>query len=248
MAKRTVLDMVQSIMSAMDADVVNSIDDTVESLQVADVLRDTFYILQDDFRLPYTKGLVQLDSSGDPDTPVVMTIPESTSRIETVRYDVSRDPARKRYRAITRLEPDQFLSHIYGRSDESDNVDVMMLGDLELLIRNDTYPEYWTSFDDETLVFDAYNADVESTLQTSKTVCTGMTRPEWTHSDAAVPDLPENLHSLLLAEAKQSCMYLFQQAPSPKMDEEVRRLRRRAEINQHRQGGNVVQTPHYGRR
>ena len=45
MAKMTLLEMTQNILSAMDSDAVNSIGDTVESLQVADVIVETYYEL-----------------------------------------------------------------------------------------------------------------------------------------------------------------------------------------------------------
>jgi hypothetical protein len=42
MAKMTLLEMTQSILSAMDSDPVDSIDETVESIQVADIVKESF--------------------------------------------------------------------------------------------------------------------------------------------------------------------------------------------------------------
>ncbi len=41
--RRTLLDMVQEILSDMDSDEVESIDDTVEAEQVVSILKSTYY-------------------------------------------------------------------------------------------------------------------------------------------------------------------------------------------------------------
>ena len=43
MAKMTLLEITQDIMSDMDSDNVNSINDSVEALQVAQVVKTTYY-------------------------------------------------------------------------------------------------------------------------------------------------------------------------------------------------------------
>jgi len=43
MPKLTVLDMVQDVLSDMDSDEVSSIDDTVEAMQVAQIIKTAFY-------------------------------------------------------------------------------------------------------------------------------------------------------------------------------------------------------------
>ena len=41
--KRTLLEMVQSILSDMDSEDVNAVSDTLEAQQVASVIEDTYY-------------------------------------------------------------------------------------------------------------------------------------------------------------------------------------------------------------
>jgi hypothetical protein len=43
MAKMTLLEMTQDILSDMDSDEVNSINDSVESLQVAQIIKTTYF-------------------------------------------------------------------------------------------------------------------------------------------------------------------------------------------------------------
>ena len=83
----TLLEMVQSIMSSMDSDSVNSISDTDESLQVAGYLKDSYYELISGLDLPNTFTIFQLNSSGDPLKPTLMTLPSGYSNIQWLRYN-----------------------------------------------------------------------------------------------------------------------------------------------------------------
>lgn len=82
----TLLDMTQSILASMGSDQVNSIGDTVESTQVAECLRQTYYNMIGRYDLPEHNQFVQLISSTNPAQPTLMTMPTGISRIEWVKY------------------------------------------------------------------------------------------------------------------------------------------------------------------
>jgi hypothetical protein len=84
--KMTLLDMTQSILASMGSDQVNSIGDTVESTQVAEILRQTYYNMIGRYDLPEHNQFVQLISSTIPAQPTLMTMPDGISRIEWVKY------------------------------------------------------------------------------------------------------------------------------------------------------------------
>lgn len=84
--KMTLLDMTQSILSSMGSDQVNSIGDTVESTQVAECLRTTYYNMLGRYDLPEHNQFVQLVASTNAAQPTLMTLPEGISRIEWVKY------------------------------------------------------------------------------------------------------------------------------------------------------------------
>jgi hypothetical protein len=86
MAQMTVLDMVQNILASLDSDEVNSIGDTVESRQVAQILQNKYYDMTSRGQLPEHTQLLQLTPSVDPDRPVLMFIPEQVSRVEWIKY------------------------------------------------------------------------------------------------------------------------------------------------------------------
>lgn len=57
MAKLTLLDIVQDILSDMDSDTVNSITDSVESLQIAQIVKTTFFEIITEGEWPHLGGL-----------------------------------------------------------------------------------------------------------------------------------------------------------------------------------------------
>lgn len=84
--KLTLLEMTQNILSAMSSDEVNSIGDTAESLQVANIIQTVYYNIAARANLPEHNGLVQLVGVNDPLRPVLMTVPSNVTRINWIQY------------------------------------------------------------------------------------------------------------------------------------------------------------------
>lgn len=78
--------MTQSILSSLGSDQVNSIGDTVESNQVAEILRQTYFNMLGRYDLPEHNRIQQLTSSGDNTKPTLMFRPDGVHRIEWVKY------------------------------------------------------------------------------------------------------------------------------------------------------------------
>lgn len=86
MAEQTLLQIVQNILSAMSSDQVNSISDTVESLQVAQIVQNKYYDIVARGDLTLDEVLFQLNPSNDPTKPVLMTLPSGVSRLDWMQY------------------------------------------------------------------------------------------------------------------------------------------------------------------
>ena len=84
--KFTLLDMTQNILSAMSSDEVNSISDTTESMQVAQIIKNKYYDIVSRGELPEHQELFQLDPATDGSTPVLMFVPDGVSKINSIRY------------------------------------------------------------------------------------------------------------------------------------------------------------------
>lgn len=249
MAKLTLLELVQDIMNDIDADFVNSIDDTTESQQVAQIVKSTFFALMHRRNWRSNKQLLQLVASGDDALPTHMYLPENLSELTLINYDCKREgQTRKFYKNIKFIYPDEFLRRQNGLNDGADNVDVIQdPTGVELLIRNDVPPTYWTSFDDKAIVFDSYEKGVEDTLQTHKVQAFGYVTPQWVHEDSAIPNIPEEDFTLLLEEAKSRASIKIRQVADQKAEQEAQRQDRWLSRRQWRAHGGV-RYPDWGRK
>lgn len=208
MAKLTLLDMVQQILNAMDSDEVNSISDTVESAQVATIVKETFFDLMALRDWPFLRTESALTGLADTNNPTKMLIPETINKIFWIKYNK---------KEVSYLDPKSF----------KDMIDMRVAGtnvDSNGYVTN-LDPVYWTTFDDEYVVFDGYDSSVDSTLQTSKSFVYGVTAPSWTHSDGFIPDLPDKYFPTLLAEAKSACFINLKQQMNNREEMKAKRGR-----------------------
>jgi len=251
MAKMTLLDIVQNILSAMDSDYANSIGDSVEADQIATVVRETYFdLINNVLDLPEHKEIISLTGLGDTSHPNYLKLPDNVKRIDVFRYDkATATDTDLQYKDITFLEPLVFQSRFNGRN-ESDT-DVVSITDFaagKILIEDDKHPNFWTTFDDLYIVCDSYDKTLESSLQQSKTFCYGLTEPVWTHDDTFIPDLDANLFPLLLEEAKTTSFINFKQVSNVKSEQKARRQLTQVHNKLHRRKvSNVDRQPDYGR-
>jgi len=248
--KKTLLEAVQSILSDMDSDEVNSYDDTVESLQVANILKNSYFYLLSMNEWPENKELFTLEGLGDTDQPSHMKVPTDVMRVDWLRYDVQTATNTKvRYTDINYLGPEDFINYVSSRdSSESEVQQVLQDTSIKLLIRNDHAPTYWTSFDDEHIVFDSFDSAVDTTLQQSKSLAFGLKLPTFTLDDSFTPDMDEHLFPLWENEAKSQAFLELKQQANPKAEQRARKLLTKHEQREDRIRHGNYMGPDFGRR
>src|SRR5690606_22458031 len=82
-------------------------------------------------------------------------------------------------------------------------MNVTMNGELfPFMYRSDRHPQYYTTADDNTIIFDAYLSSLDTTLQKSKTMCLGNVYPAFLLQDSFTPDLDPSQFSYYINRAK----------------------------------------------
>jgi hypothetical protein len=226
--KYTLLDMTQTILSSMDSDEVNSINDSTESLQVAKIIKTAYSDILTRANLPEHYSLVSLEASGDSDKPVLMTLPDTVAEILWLKYDkATTDDTDIQMRQVDYKPLDEFLNDMHNLDASDTIVDTFThtIGDntITFLYVNDKAPSYYTTFDDYTVIFDSYDNTVDTTLQKSKTLAYAKNVIPFTMSDTFTPDLDEQQFNLLLNEAKSLAWAELKQAPHQKAEASARR-------------------------
>lgn len=226
--------MVQSILSSMDSDEVSSFADTVESLQVANAIRDSYFEIMAGTNPPDNNVPFNLNASGDPNKPTLMTVPAGVNSIKWIKYNVATTfNPNPDFEDVAYLPPHDFCFLMYqlGSNDQAPdppdvgtyNLNMPDGSTIPIFYRNDRGPLFYTSFDDKTLIFDSFDAAEDTTLQSSKTVCFGEMSQPWQFVDTFVPNLPDHMFPFLENEAKKQCFIEFKQSANPLAEERSHR-------------------------
>ena len=247
MAKMTVLEMTQDILSDMDSDEVNSINDSVESLQVAQIIKTTYFNIVDGKHYPHFDELFQFNTVGTT-KPNYLKIPETIENVNWVKYDCKKLASDKTLmQEIKYLTPEDFINHVDVR--DSTNSKIQIVADfsgINLNVYKDRAPEYFTSFDEEYIVFDNYNLSIENHVQQGKSQGHGRRAVSFTLTDNFTPDLPVQMFTYLLNEAKSTAFLTLKQMANPKAEQTSVTQRRRMSQDAWKLAKGI-EYPNYGR-
>lgn len=228
MAKMTLLDMTQNILSAMNSDEVNSITDTVESQQVADEIKNTYLELYNNRDMPDFENLITLEATGDPDRPHTLIAPTNIERIKWVKYLNFRSGRSPEFVEVKYLDPEEFIKRVVEPGTRNlttyTTVKLLATSPLTYTIATDKAPDFYTIFDnDTTLVFDSFDAGYESNLTGSNSLAWGLQRLDFSLTDNFIPPIDPNLFPHFLAEAKSACFVNIKEVANSKEEQRARR-------------------------
>lgn len=226
--KYTLLELVQTVASRLDSDEVNSIGDSVESQQIATIIRSVYFDIITRANLPEHWSIITLDPSGDSTKPTLMFLPSNVSKLSNVKYDKSTvDDTDLLMQYVHFLPVDEFFDRMHQLRESGDNIGTfehtVNTDTFTILYMDDTAPTYYTTFDDNSVVFDSYDSDVDSTLQKSKTACKGHLVIPFTMSDTFTPDMDDVQFPLLLSESVATAWAELKQSVNGKAETTARR-------------------------
>lgn len=246
--RKTLLDIVQTILSSMDSDEVSGIDETAESYQVAEIVRDTYNFLMAESDWEHLTKMTSVDGLSDSNYPTMLEIPSNVAWIDRLTYVYDNEQGEATQRPLEYMDPEEFLVRSYNMKKSDSNVQPMELpGGRTLYIFNDRHPEYYTIWDNKKVVCDAYKQDVVSTLHEDQFIVFAQVEPEWEMSDTFVPDLPSRMFPMLLAESTKASFLYLKQAQSP--EDSKRAIMMRNRMNKRQQRAKVnKRTRGYGRK
>jgi hypothetical protein len=205
----SLLDMTQNILSALDSDPVSSIDETVEAIQVSELIREAFFELMSQRDWPFLFVLGQLQGLSDTSNPTKMKIPDTWNKVKWIKYNK---------KEVEWLPPEVFNDMITNRTEIAGSVNAA-----GYVINAD--PQYWTSYDDTYIIFDGYNSTVDNTLHAAKSIAYGTQQAVWQQIDTFVPNIPEKFFPTLLAEAKSQAFVNLKQTSNAREERKATRGR-----------------------
>lgn len=211
--KQNLLEMVQRILESIDGQMIESIEDTREAVQVANCIKETYYHLLYTRDIKSTNNIVQMHSMSDVARPTMFFINEDVAQLTLFKYY---DKKNDRYVDLEWLYPEEFIDRslsLKPNSPEHPNIQTVQdESGVVYNIYNDRAPKYYTSFDDKHFICDAFNNEDSSTLMEQYTVAYGVVLPEFKIEDTFVPDLSPQFFPLLLSKSKVQAAYELNKA------------------------------------
>ena len=234
--KLTLLQVVQKTLESLGSDEVNSINDSVEAEQVAQLAEDSYYELLNQKEFDFLNQLDQLESLADANFPNYLRIPVTFAKIMQIKYDFTDTTDTTDPGAIKNIDyilPWEFTNLLQRRNQNQANVQIITsMNGIKLPIFNDTKARWWTSFDDEHVIFDSYDNTLESTLQGNNSQVLAKVIPVFTQSDSFTPLAPVQFFQTWLNEVKSQAAVEIKQEVNQKAEQKARRgtavLRRNA--------------------
>jgi hypothetical protein len=248
MESRTLLEILNDVNVSLDYATVNTIGETPESDQVVRLIRGEYSKLMDRDDWPHLNVTTTLDGLSDVTRPNFMKVPADVAQVDSIRYNnTETGDTNNKMKSITYYEdPNDFLDKIYSRNTGDSNVSVFNTAEgVPIWVITDQAPSFCTSFDDDIIIFDAYDSAEDTTLQSSKSLVMGLRGSAWTEDDSFTPFMPVGMFSMFISKCKIIANEQLRQVslPTETRDHQValNRQSRKKRVN------NKITKPNYGR-
>ena len=241
--KYTLLEITQDILNDISGDDVDSISDTVEATQVANIVRSTYFYIVSQKNMPEHQSIYKLTETSAT-TPTVMTLPTTVLTMDSLLFDVKVDPGAfaggifagnaydttesSNFQPMIYMHPAEFLA--FTGSFTLDNSTTFSFvftgteGTHDIKYRADKSPAYYTVLEDYYIIFDSINTDITPDYALADlTMAYGTLKPTFTLSDGFTPDLDATEFSLLIEESKKASSIKLRQTRDPVAEERSRK-------------------------
>lgn len=221
MAKRTILELIQQLGEGIGSDEIDALDETIEASDIMTILKQSYKEVLDRKTWEFMKGHIrQLEASALGAN--VLGIPADVLKVTKITY---RDDPSDKFVDVGYLSAEDFMKIVQARNTANANITAIVnAAGVSINVRTDATPQYWTSFDEETITFDAYDSDVSAGNLYTDSVIISDVMPVTDFTDpAAVLSLPERMETLVFNEALSTCNYRIRQTADPRTDRIARR-------------------------
>jgi hypothetical protein len=225
--RRTLLQVVQAYLDTTSGFYVNSIFDTDESQQIAQIAERVYYEMVQEYpNLLFTMKQRTLGGLGDTERPNYMLIPEEVKKVEDSRmyYNASKEDGGLHYREVKYLTPQQFMSQLV-RNTSRNTIIVEGFDQNKMVCATNQFPSYFTSFDNKYVVFDSYDSEYDTTLQASKSLVVTTEEEVFLQEDDFVIPIPDGLSETYLNMFLNEAMATVYQQVNPVIAQKARRAR-----------------------
>ncbi len=253
MAQKTLLDIVQKILSDMDSDNVNSIDDTEESEQVTNLVLDTYEEMVVELDLPPNRTPLQLAGATSPTRPTEVVLDDSIVELGWIKYNHASSAVAIDFNDVAYVTPEDMIQRMHSLDQTLSTVgSFTSASGVVMYYENNRDPGVWTSFDDKILVFDSYDVAIDASgLSSAKLAAYGAQHTTIARAGTSTFPIGRQLMSRLVNDARETAFDLWKEGAPPsvrrkRVRSETRVQRNKSLLSINRQDG--LNRPDYGRK
>ena len=126
--KLSLLEIVQDILNDMDGDNVNSINDTIESQQVAQIVKTTYLEMMANRNWPHLHTAFNCTSYISTSYPTSLVLPETIKELKWIKYNKrTATDTKDKWEDLTYLQPEDFFHICAGRDSSASNTKTFKL-------------------------------------------------------------------------------------------------------------------------
>lgn len=211
MARYTLIQVVQDVQNTLEVERDDTIGETTLGDDIVLHIRNVYedFVSYGQFRrFEYAGRLV---SDSNPSRPTKLNLPTNTVGVSDLKYRRLDASGKKVWGDVKYLTPNEFLHFVQSRDNTATNIQTTLTEDnVELFIRRDQAPQYWTSFDERYIYCDAFDSTQDSTLQEIKTLCTLEKAAVFVASDTFdFQPLPTHAFPAFLARCRAKCADVY---------------------------------------
>lgn len=270
--KFTLLEIVQDILNDMSGDEVDSINDTTEATQVANIVRSTYFHLVSQRNLTEHKTQFRLDETSS-STPVIMTKPDNMLTMEWLKFDRKNEPGAfsggvfsgsafditegSNFTPMQYYAPYDFFDLQDRLTWDGTSVDAFEFTTgssdvIDIKYKTNSAPSFYTVLEDYYVIFDSLDTDVTvNYLESLLSLAYGTYKPTFTMNDSFTPDMDATEFNWLMEEAKSACSRKLRQLEDQTASQRARRGAIRSQRTDKGLTGSQPdynRMPNYGRR
>lgn len=228
MTKKTVLQLVQKLGEAIGSDEIDALNETTEVVEITSILQQVYEEVLDRKRWEFLKDRVrQLDARAGGSTQLnTLVIPSDVTRISYLKY--RSDNEVEDYTQLTYVSAREFVDKVQRRNPADADITTIVNDDgVNLFIVTNKAPTFWTSFDEETISFDGYDATrgTGNLIADSVIIADIVPVVDFTDPAATLP-IPQRMETLIFNEAISTCAIRLRQTVDPKAEKIATRQHR----------------------
>lgn len=218
MSRKSLLSIVQMGLTVTGGDAVSSISENQESEDMAMVARDVYYDVTSWDEWPHKNRIATVSVPGDITAPTVVRLRDSFSFIHKVQYLHNENGEDTGFTDLCYIEPEYFLDMCDSKIRNTDTVRMTGYGvnpSTFITVGTDEHPKFYTTFDNEHLIFDSYDKTVDPFISNYKTRVMASVIPDFQLDDSFILDIPDSMLELYLSQVRVAAYYYINQVNNP---------------------------------